>query len=102
MVRNSHESDYNMSGSSKISALKITNEAQRQQALQVLSVIYCQENWVGDVDKIFEASDMTHPSVSWFLALSDEEPVGVLRILYEPPLELYKEYGFKNSIALLM
>ncbi len=92
-----YESDYNMSGSSKISALKITNEAQRQLALQVLRVIYCQEkNWVGDVDKVFEVSDMTHPSVSWFLALSDEEPVGVLRVLYEPPLDLYKEYGFKK------
>lgn len=86
-----------MSGSSKISSLKITNEAERQMALQVLSVIYCQEkNWVGDVDKVFEASDLANPAVSWFLALLNDEPVGVLRILYEPPLELYKEYGFKK------
>ena len=86
-----------MSESSKITAVKVTDEIGRQKALQVLKVIYCQEkNWVGDETKVFEKSDLDNPAGSWFVALSGEQPVGVLRVLYEPPLDLYKEYGFKK------
>ncbi len=86
-----------MSDSSKITAVKITDEAGRQNALKVLKVIYCNEkNWVGNEEKVFDSSDLTNPAVSWFLATQDGEPVGVLRVLYEPPLDLYKEYGFKK------
>ena len=92
-----------MSESSKITAVKVTDEIGRQKALQVLKVIYCQEkNWVGDETKVFEKSDLDNPAVSWFVALSGDQPVGVLRVLYEPPLDLYKEYGFEKVNEIIL
>jgi len=80
-----------------IRAIKVVDEETRKKALQVLKTIYCQEkNWVGDEGKMFDASDLKNPDVSWFIALDKEQPVGVLRVLYAPPLDLYKAYGFKK------
>ena len=85
-----------MSEESKIRAVKVTDEAGRQQALSVYKVIYCQEkNWVGDESKMFDAADLKDDNVSWFVALSGDRPVGVLRVLYALPMDLYKQYGFK-------
>lgn len=86
-----------MSDYTKVRAIKVTDEAGRQQALQVLKAIYCQEkNWIGNEVHAFDASDLTNKAVSWFLAFLGDEPAGVLRVLYEPPMELYKAYGFKK------
>ncbi|MDA7672167.1 GNAT family N-acetyltransferase [Verrucomicrobia bacterium] len=40
--------------------------------------------------------DLERDDISWFVSQIKDEPVGVLRVMYNPPLELYKEYGFKQ------
>lgn len=71
-------------------------EAQRQSALAVLRATYQQEKaWVLDVESMFPASDLDRPDISWFVATTRGKPIGVLRVLYNPPIKQYLDYGLK-------
>ena len=88
-----------MSPLERVLVKRIHTESDRADAIVVLKATYAAEkNWVADADKMFERDDLTNEQVSWFVAYRDGVPVGVLRILYEPPLGLYKEYGFKMLV----
>jgi hypothetical protein len=81
----------------RITVKRAKTEADRAQALVVLQATYRQEKaWVTDETKVFQIEDLSRDSVSWFVVFLDNNPVGVLRVLYDPPLQLYKEYGFKQ------
>ena len=85
-----------MSPASCLTARKVEDEAGRQRALEVLEAVYHGEKqWVSDPEKVFAASDLSNPAVSWFLAELNDRPVGVTRMLFEIPIELYDEYGFQ-------
>ena len=74
----------------------VKDEAGRQQALAVMRVIYRDEkNWVRDDEKLVALAEVSDPAISWFVCFVGGQPVGVVRILYSPPLELYRTYGFK-------
>lgn len=80
----------------RIHVLRVTNEAERQLALQVMRVTYRDEKgWVRDDSKLIASEDVSNEAVSWFVACDGELPVGVIRVLYEPPLDLYRAYGFR-------
>ncbi len=86
-----------MSLAKKITVIRLATEEDRNEAMKVLKETYrVEKNWVADEEKMFSAEDLQDESVSWFLAMAKDEPVGVLRILYNPPLELYNEYGFEQ------
>lgn len=69
----------------------------REQALQVLEATYQDEKkWVAGREQMFARGDLDDPNVSWFVCFGAEGPVGVLRVLYDPPLELYSKYGFQK------
>ncbi|MEW6303931.1 MAG: GNAT family N-acetyltransferase [Verrucomicrobiota bacterium] len=91
-----------MSLKDRIRVIRVESESDRAQAMKVLKATYREEkHWVADETKMFARDDMTNGKVSWFVTFVDSEPVGVLRVLYEPPLDLYAAYGFKqidNSI----
>lgn len=75
---------------------RITDETGRQKALGVMRSTYRDEkNWIASDDKLVSLEELQDPSVSWFVAEESGRPVGVLRVLYEPPLDLYAAYGFK-------
>jgi hypothetical protein len=75
---------------------RITDEAGRQKALRVMRSTYRDEkNWISADDKLVSLEELQEKGVSWFVAEQEGEPVGVLRVLYEPPLDLYAAYGFK-------
>ena len=79
-----------------IQTLRIENEHGRQLALEVMRAIYRDEkNWVQADEKLVAREEITDPSISWFVVISDGRPAGVLRVLYEPPLDLYHTYGLK-------
>jgi hypothetical protein len=79
-----------------IQVLRIETEAHRQMALAVMRAIYRDEkNWVRDDDDLVAAAEITDPCISWFVVTSDGCPAGVLRVLYEPPQDLYQTYGLK-------
>ena len=86
-----------LSLSSKISVLKVDTMEQRAKAILVLKRTYNQEKqWIDDTDQFFPELDLTNKSVSWFVCMVEENPVGVLRVMYDPPLELYREYGLQK------
>lgn len=75
---------------------RVETEADRQRALAVLRATYQEEKaWVLDAESVFPDSDLANPSMSWFLATSRGQPVGVLRVVYDPPIEQYLAYAPK-------
>jgi hypothetical protein len=75
---------------------RVATPEDRAAALEVLRCTYRDEKrWVCDETTQLPPEDLGHPNVSWFLARREDRPVGVLRVLYEPPLELYAAYGLQ-------
>ena len=75
---------------------RVTEEWQRREALSVLRATYVDEKgWVPDAERVFPATEVGERMVSWFLALADGEPAGVIRVLYELPLDEYARYDLK-------
>ena len=80
----------------RLSVAKVDTDIARYKSLEVLASVYGEEkSWVSDLDAFFPASDLGSEQVSWFLAEVDGRPVGVTRVLYQLPLELYDQYGFQ-------
>jgi hypothetical protein len=76
--------------------LRVEDETGRQMALRVMGAIYRDEKgWIQSDEKLVSSSDLSNEAVSWFVAFVEDRPVGVLRVLYEVPLDLYRQYGFK-------
>lgn len=85
-----------MSLRERVTVVRVTDETARALARDVIATTYRDEKgWVGDADSQVPASDLEREDVSWFCATIDDIPVGVLRVLYDPPLELYAKYGFE-------
>ena len=79
-----------------IQTLRIENEHGRQLALEVMRAIYRDEkNWVQADESLVAREEITDPNISWFVVISDGRPAGVVRVLYEPPVDLYHSYGMK-------
>jgi hypothetical protein len=82
--------------SHRVSVSRVKDQQAREDALSVMRRIYRDEkNWVQDDEKLIASSDLTGDFVSWFVACAGGKPVGVLRVLYEPQLNLYQSYEFK-------
>jgi hypothetical protein len=52
-----------------------------------------EKGWVQDFESMFRADDLLRGDLSWFVATRRDEPVGVLRVRYDPPIEQYRGYG---------
>ncbi len=85
-----------MSLSDRLSVRRVDVEADRQKAHQVLQEVYqTEKSWVVDLDEFFPTEDLARGRVSWFIAEVDGRPVGVTRVLFELPTELYRAYAFE-------
>jgi hypothetical protein len=79
----------------RVTVVRVDDEAARREALQVLRVVYRDEKrWLPEEDRMLPASDLAIDGVCWFLTRVDGEPVGVVRVLFDLPVNLYREYGF--------
>ncbi len=66
----------------------------REQALKVLRSTYQDEKrWVTQAESQLPETDLGLPSVSWFVAHKGQEPAGVLRVYYDPPVAQYRAYN---------
>ena len=91
-----------LSLSNKVNVIKVQTKKDRDRAISVLKRTYDQEkHWIYDADDFFPEEDLERDDISWFVSQVKDEPVGVLRVMYNPPLELYKEYGFKQLDSFL-
>ncbi len=78
---------------------KVESLEDRERALDVLSVVYSDEkHWVENRDRLLPMEDMGSEEVSWFSVWLEDQIVGVTRVLYKIPTELYEKYGFKLLI----
>jgi hypothetical protein len=75
-------------------AKRVASESDRQKALAVMRSTYQREKgWVHDVEPMFPKEDLARSDLSWFIATRRNEAMGVLRVLYDPPIEQYQKYG---------
>jgi ribosomal protein S18 acetylase RimI-like enzyme len=80
----------------RLRVLRVGGPADRTLAMEVMRATYKQEkNWITTDEKLFPEAELGNPGVSWFVVLDGDRPVGTLRVLYDLPLDLYQEYGFK-------
>lgn len=82
---------------SNINATRITDLHGRKDGLTVLRATYRNEKqWTANEESLFPLTDLADQNISWFMTYVDGIPAGVLRVLYDPPLALYMEYGFER------
>ena len=87
-----------MKGFSITRSRRVETEEDRLKVLAVLEQTYAREKgWVLEVDSIFPASDLGRTDQSWFLASKGGEPVGVLRVVYDPSLGGYADYKLEAT-----
>ena len=85
-----------MTTEARIRATRITDEAGRNATLLLLAATYEKEKgWITEPNSHFPSSHLELPNLSWYMVWLDREPVGVLRILYDPPLLEYAKYELK-------
>lgn len=83
--------------SDRLRVIRVATDSDRALAIEVMAATYKQEkNWITRDEKLFPEDELGKRSVSWFVVLEGEKPIGTLRVLYDLPLDLYKEYGFKT------
>lgn len=81
---------------SVVAARKVVSSADREKALAVVEAVYRREKrWIADAAAEIspDAGDTggTADRRSWFLVTVDGRPAGVIRLVYDPPLELPAE-----------
>jgi hypothetical protein len=71
----------------------VWNDESRQKAIQVIEEVYQKEKkWVHQAESEIGTDILKDTSKSWFLAIVDGKPAGVLRLFYDPPLEFPPEF----------
>ncbi|HSG41356.1 MAG TPA: GNAT family N-acetyltransferase [Thermoanaerobaculia bacterium] len=77
-----------------IVAKKILTAEDRGRALQVVEAVYLAEKqWIRSAGSEIPENLGERTEQSWFLVSVDEEPAGVIRLVYDPSLEMPAEYG---------
>lgn len=78
----------------RITVEKILSAQDRQRGLAVVEAVYLQEKrWIHNAVAEIPADVAQRQDQSWFLVTVDDEPAGVIRLLYDPSLEMPAEYG---------
>jgi len=78
---------------STVTVEKILTADSREDAVMIMEEVFSREKcWIeGAASQLPEELD-DNGCVSWFLARVDGEPAGLLRLWYDPPLEMPEEY----------
>jgi hypothetical protein len=79
---------------SRISARKVLSPEDRRLALAVVEKVYRREKrWIADAEAEIPADAGSRSDRSWFLVLAGSRPAGVIRLVYDPPLDMPAECG---------
>ncbi|HEV8579436.1 MAG TPA: GNAT family N-acetyltransferase [Thermoanaerobaculia bacterium] len=77
-----------------IAVKKVVSSEDREQALAVVEAVYRQEKqWIQNSGAEIPADTDRRQDQSWFLVSVGDEPAGVIRLVYDPPLDMPAEYG---------
>jgi Acetyltransferase (GNAT) family len=75
-----------------VTAKKVVSKADRAAALTVIEAVYRQEKkWIADAGIEVSTDAGRDADCSWFMVNVDGQPAGVIRLLYDPPLEMPAE-----------
>ena len=78
----------------EVKAKKILTAEDREHAFAVIEAVYRNEKqWIQSSSAEIPADIAGRQDQSWFLVAVDGEPAGVIRLVYDPPLEMPAEYG---------
>lgn len=78
---------------SSVTARKVQTPGDREEALSVIEAVYLQEKrWIRDA-RSEVPEDLARRDQSWFLVSVEGEPAGVIRLAYDPVLEMPAELG---------
>lgn len=78
---------------SRVYALKVKTQQQRNEALQVVEEVFVKEKkWITSIEDQIPEDIAENWKYTWFLARHNENPAGVLRLFYDPPLKLPEEF----------
>lgn len=78
---------------SSVIARKVLTPGDREEALAVIETVYLQEKrWIRDPQSEIP-EDLARQDQSWFLVSVEGEPAGVIRLVYDPALEMPAELG---------
>jgi 1-acyl-sn-glycerol-3-phosphate acyltransferase len=81
---------------SEVTVTKVLTEEHRTQALAVIEAVYLHEKqWIESSDAEIPPDIASSEKFSWFLVAIAGEPAGVIRLVYDPPLEMPAEYGVR-------
>ncbi|MBK5957473.1 GNAT family N-acetyltransferase [Rhodoplanes elegans] len=86
----------------RVTATRVIDDEGRQRVLAVLQATYQREKrWVADPESQFPSADLARDDLSWFVVDVRSRPIGmrvrpagVVRVVYDPPVEAYAAYGF--------
>lgn len=79
---------------SSVVARKVLTPRDREEALSVIETVYLQEKrWIRDPGSEVPADVDVRQDQSWFLVAVEGEPAGVIRLVYDPALEMPAELG---------
>lgn len=80
----------------QIETRKVVTAEDRAAALRVISEVFQGEkNWIANADSEIPMAIADTDRMSWFLTSADGEPVGVIRLAYDPPLQLPAHFEVK-------
>ncbi|MEM7051079.1 MAG: GNAT family N-acetyltransferase [Acidobacteriota bacterium] len=80
----------------EVSVVKILNPSDRADAVAVVEQVFQQEKqWIRRADDEIPRDLESNVRSSWFLCRVGDEPAGVIRLFYDPPLEAPPELDFK-------
>ncbi len=81
---------------SGITVTKIERNEDREQALDIINQVFCiEKNWIGTTLNQIPEDIKSNTQCSWFIARVNDSPAGLLRLLYDPCLDIPEEYGVK-------
>jgi 1-acyl-sn-glycerol-3-phosphate acyltransferase len=80
----------------RITVERVRCPANREAALAVIGEVYRDEKrWLADAAPEIPDDPASQPAISWFVARARGEAVGVVRLAYDPPLELPADAGLE-------
>ncbi|NTV98398.1 MAG: GNAT family N-acetyltransferase [Chlorobiaceae bacterium] len=81
---------------SSITVSRIESKADRAAALEIIHQVFCVEkNWIHSTQDQIPEEFSSSGNCSWFIAKLNGLPAGLLRLQYDPSLDIPEEYGVK-------
>lgn len=78
---------------SSIKISRVLNAADRDAALDIIDKVFCiEKNWISSVINQIPEDISENNGFSWFLARVNGNPAGLLRLHYDPSLDIPAEY----------